>query len=335
MKSLLDIQRDIRNLENDIALLSSNIRQINNDIDELRNRDNSMDFDYAEIKKLSKRIPFKKHPISGIKDENTAKLYLEMLINIIKLDDKNEDDKIDTRLIFIQWILDHSKVDITLEELVVNTLKADISDFDEISTHLSKKYKEMLVVDLLIIANMNGIFNTDECDYVVSMLTVLDIDKSKLRILSLIAKIVLCQKIVGFDYSLGDDLIKELGSYKHYIIPYTADDANSEPTDIIREAIKYMRRIVIKHPLDKGFDFKWKVKQRAKVTSGAVMATYQHAKKKRGYSWIPEYITEEILAPDGGTIFQFKDNNIIYGVLSYEADDKDAIKQWVKNDNKK
>lgn len=331
LKSLLDIQKDIRNLENSILEISANIKQVNDDIDELRNQDNSIDFDYEEIKKLSQLIPFKKHPINKIEDEETVRLYLETLVNIIKFDDKNVDDKVDTRLVFIQWLLNNSKLNINLEELIISSLRVKISDFDKLTLKLSKKSKELLIVDLLIIANMSGTFNEDECNYVVDVITIVGVDASKLKLLTLIAKMVLCQKSFEFDVAIGNDLIKELGNYRHYVLSNITDVVNSMPTDIIKEAIKSMRTTVVEMHSEKTKNFKWKCKQQDKVVCGDVIATYQKERKKRGYSFTTEYETKEILASSEGTIFQFRDNNIIYGVISHDSDNKDSIKQWIKN----
>lgn len=236
LKSLLDIQKDIRNLENTLLEIQTNIKQINNDIDDLRNQDNNIEFDYNEIKKLSELIPFGKHPICYLNDESTIKLYMEMLINIIKFDDKNREDKIDTRLVFLQWILNNTKINLSLEELIIGSLKVKTSDFYSVSYQLEEEYKKMLVVDLLIVANMNGTFNADECNYVADILTILGIDATKAKLLSTIAKMVLCPKqfescIYKFDSSLRDDLIGELGKYGYYL------DNSTSQSNVVKQAI--------------------------------------------------------------------------------------------------
>lgn len=333
MKSLLDIQKDIRNLENGILELSADIKRICDDVDEIRNRDCNTEFDYAEIKKAAKLIPFKKHPICKLSDERAIRLYLEMLVNIVKFDDKNSEDKTDTRLVFIQWLLNNAKTDISLEELIINSFRDETSVFDEITSQLNKKYKEFLAVDLLITANMNGTFNADECNYAADILSVLNIDTAKLKILSLISKMVLCQKVFEFDNSLGNDLIRELGNYKHYVL--TGNVANaSMPDGIIKEAVKAMRTVVVEIRADEAKNFKWNFKPQEKVAQGDVVAVYQKPKRKRGYSFSTEYTTKEIIAPVGGTIFQFRDNNVIYGVIAHESDTKDSVKQWIKNERR-
>lgn len=330
MKCLLDIQKDIRNIENSMVTIQANIKQVNDDIDALRNKDNNIDFDYDEINKMSQCIPFKTHPICRMEDKAAVQLYLMVLLNIVKLDDKSSEDKIDTRLVFIQWLLNKSKLDITLEDLIVESFKFKISDYDKLTSRISTKYREFLVVDLLIVANMSGTFNEDECNYVVDMLAVLGMGTAKFKILSIIAKLVLCQKAFEFDSSLGNELVKELGNYRHYVLSNVNTVVDSVHTDIIKEVVRAMRMVVVDIPYDKAINFKWKSKQNEKVVKGAVIATYQVPKRKRGYSFSTEYTTKEILAPADGTIFQFRDSNIIYGIISHETDDKDSIKQWIK-----
>lgn len=331
MKSLLDIQKDIINLENTMVGISSDIRQISDDIDEMRNQNKNMDLDFDEIKKMSRLIQFKKHPIGRIEELGNVELYLETLINIIKFDEKNPDEKIDARLVFIQWLLDNSKADISLEDLISNSLRAKASDFDAIATGFSKRLKELLVVDLLIVANMNGTFNGNECDYVADILAILGVDREKLKALIVIAKMVLCQKMFETDRELNNALLKELGNYRHYFIEGFGDDKGRMTDDISKEIIKSMRIIAVDIPFDDATNFKWKCKNEGKVSVGAVLATYQKRKKQRGYSFSMEFITKNITSPCDGTIFQFRDNNVIYGVVSHESDDRDSIKQWVRS----
>lgn len=334
MKSLLDIQKDIRDLEKDMTLLSSNIKQINNDLDELRNQNNNIDFNFSEIEKQSRLIPFKKHPISRIENENTVQLYLELLLNLIRFDDNANTDEIDSRLVFIQWLLNNSQTKETLERLIIKNHKISAKVYDEISSLLTKKYKELFIVDLLIVANMNGNLNADECEYIADMVSIFKIDSNKLKTLAQIAKMVLCQKADNFDRSLGIELIKELGNYKHYVIASVQDTVDSMPTDIIKEAIKSMREIVVKINANEAIGFKWKVKQQEYVNAEEIVATYKKPKKKKGYYFKEEYTAKDIISHSNGTIFQFRENNVIYGVLSHEKDNKDSIKQWVKTQNK-
>ena len=63
--------------------------------------------------------------------------------------------------------------------------------------------------------------------------------------------------------------------------------------------------------------FKWKVKQQAEVKKGELIATYRN-----GREIIP------IKASSSGTLFQFRNNDINYDVISHERDNKSSIKAW-------
>ena len=76
--------------------------------------------------------------------------------------------------------------------------------------------------------------------------------------------------------------------------------------------------------------YKRQVKQGQAVRKDDIIAIYSKATKIRGFSHSTNYKTEEIKAPSTGTIFQFRDNCINYGVIAHETDNKDSIKAWVK-----
>lgn len=63
MKSLLDIQQDIRTLESSINDITDSIKNINSDIEELRTVNQNTDVDYSKIELLAKQLSFGKHPL--------------------------------------------------------------------------------------------------------------------------------------------------------------------------------------------------------------------------------------------------------------------------------
>lgn len=68
MKSLLEIQQDIRSLEHSINDITDTIKEISSDIEDLRNANQNTDIDYSKIELLSKLITFGKHPIDKLDD---------------------------------------------------------------------------------------------------------------------------------------------------------------------------------------------------------------------------------------------------------------------------
>ena len=86
MKNLLDIQKDVRILEKSIQDIKKSVETINSDIEALRNSTGSVSIDFAMIEALAKQIRFKEHPLEDLEDGRACQVYLEMLLNIIRLD---------------------------------------------------------------------------------------------------------------------------------------------------------------------------------------------------------------------------------------------------------
>ena len=90
MKSLLEVQQDIRNLELKLKSISEDVRGVYADIDDIRNSEQDTGIDYAALEILSKNIPFSKHPIEKLKDSWLRQIYIELLLNIVFLDDEKK-----------------------------------------------------------------------------------------------------------------------------------------------------------------------------------------------------------------------------------------------------
>lgn len=317
MKSLLEIQQDIRSLEHSINDITDTIKEISSDIEDLRNANQNTDIDYSKIELLSKLITFGKHPIDKLDDGRACQVYLEMLLNIVRLDPDEELSL--NRLMFIQWIQKESRINLTLEDLFKDSYKIDTNAYHEMVDVIPTKYKEFFVVDALIVANIGGTANTEINEYIVGLVTTFGITKERLRILSFVARTVLCQKVQRMEKEEMDEFQKCAKAYKHYI-----------KADILKNGILSLRQLVVEIPDDDCKNFKWKVKQGQAVRKDDIIAIYSKATKIRGFSHSTNYKTEEIKAPSTGTIFQFRDNCINYGVIAHETDNKDSIKAWVK-----
>lgn len=177
-----------------------------------------------------------------------------------------------------------------------------------------------------MIANIEGVAKPEIYEYIVGLVSILGIDKERFSLLALVSKTALCQNIDRMKKKDMDEFQKVAKGYKHYI-----------RADILENGIKSLRQIVVeladsevKNFKWKVKNFKWKVKQGQEIRKDDVIATYSRARKKRGFLYTPNYVTEEIVAPANGTIFQFRDKCVNFGVLAHENDNKDSIKAWVK-----
>lgn len=317
MKSLLDLQQDIRNLERNIMEITCAVKEINADIENMRTANQNTDMDYSKIELLAQNITFSKHPIDKLEDGRACQIYLEMLLNMVRLDPECEVTI--NRLVFIQWLQKESKLDWSLEDLYKDCFTINSDVYHEMVDAIPKKFRDYFMVDLLIVANIGGAANVEIYEYIAGIASIFGLDKNKISLLSQVAKVALCQQIVRMNKKEMDEFQIVAHSFKYYI-----------GADLLDAGIKSMRQIVVELSDNDASNFKWKVKQGQEVSKGDVLATYRKAARTKGYSFSTDYVTEEILAPLSGTIFQFRNNCINYGVIAYENDNKDSIKAWVK-----
>lgn len=319
MKSLLDIQQDIRQLEKSMKEISDDVKNINADIDSLRNASETTELDFDKIEILARQIDFGKHPLDKLKDGRACQVYLEILLNLVRLD-MDEEITIN-RLVFIQWLQIQSRIDWSLEDLYKDCFKTDKKMIFEFLEIIPKKYKDYFLVDALIIANISGEANVALYEYIADIIAILGLTHGEARDLAVISKMALSQSVDGVERECLNMVQDKLEPFSHYL-----------RSGIAQDVIKAMRVIVVALPDRCVKWFEWKVKQFQKVECGDVIATYRKEKRTRGYSYMKqyEYEIEEIMAPVPGTIFRFRDNNTNYGVIAHEKDNKDSIKSWIK-----
>lgn len=309
-KSLLDIQQEIRDLENKVKDISVSISSIYEEIDDFRNDDTEESIDYKMIQVLSNHIGFGKHPLDKLEDAYACQMYLEALLNLVQAD-KGSSSTVN-RLVIIQWLLTQSRLDMELEELFKESLRVSSDTFGELVEILPKQYRNYFVVDALLVANICGQANEDVLGYIVNLCTILGVDKEQLRILSIIARGALKQDLGKMRKADLQLVLEYAKKFKHYL--------NAEK--LLKKTLCSQRTIAVELPDSGNNNFKWRVKQQAEVEKGEVIATY-----KKGYSNRDPLI--DITAPCSGTIFQFRNNCINYGIIALETDNKDSIKSWV------
>jgi hypothetical protein len=309
-KSLLEIQKAVRILESKAQDLSNDIASISDDIEEFRNTGNTGSIDYETISLMATHLSFGKHPIGKLTDTHAQQLYLELLLSIVQADigSNNTAD----RLIFVQWLLVQSKLEISLEDLLKEALCVSNADFGDAVVSIPKQYRTQLIVDALITANICGPTNAELLSYIVSLCSILGIEKEQLRLLSLCSKAILKQKLEKMKKADLDAVLTLAKQFRHYL-----------SNEVIHTGLNSQRTIAVEKADSQCTAFRWKVKQSEAVEKGMVVATY-----KEGSSWSNQ--TVEIKAPCAGTIFQFRDSCINYGVIAHESDNKESIKAWVK-----
>lgn len=317
MKSLLDIQQDIRLLEKNIQEINECVKTINTDIETIRNSSEDVELDYLKIELLAKQLDFGKHPLDKLKDGRACQIYLEMLLNIMRID--QDEESFVNRIVFVQWLQIQSRIDWSLEDLYLDCFKTDKQLIYEMVEIIPKKYKEYFLLDALILANIMGTANEEMYQYIADIIAVLGLSTKEVKDLAFISRVSLSQNISSASRDDLNVLLDKAKSFGHYI-----------RNVLVEEGIKALRVVVVELPDNEAKNFKWKVRQQRAVVIGDVIATYQKEKRSRGFSYMKDYKSEEIKAPVSGVIFQFRDNNTNYGVIAHEQDNKDSIKSWVK-----
>ena len=152
MKSLLDIQLEIRQAEayiNDVIKL---LRNIDEAISELGNERDLSGTDYDMISTMAKNIDFPSHPISLIDNIDARRLYIKLLLIMIRLG-KNHTIS-NEQLAFIQWIMDKAEIGVQLEELIIECFKQDDELIYNAKSFFSKEQILSLIEDMLITVNL-------------------------------------------------------------------------------------------------------------------------------------------------------------------------------------
>lgn len=315
MKSLLEIQEEIRELEGAVSGLSQAIKNINADMDALRDDALEVEIDYGVIEKLSGYIKFEGHPLSRMEDQLICKIYLRMLLNIVRMDFGSESTI--SRLAFVQWMLNQSGLDLPLEEILKDSYQQEADAYEEFASVLPERLRESFVVDSLIIANICGMADQEMLFYIADICNVLGIGKDELQDLSLIAKSALCQRI---DKRMKKKDIQSIRISIHKFNHYLS-------AEVVAQDLTFIREVAVKCVKSKVMRWRWHTMQQAHVMRGDVIASYQ----KEEYTLLSSGLKEEKLkAPSAGTLFQFEIDGVYYGVISDASDNLDSIKAWIE-----
>ena len=310
MKDLIEIQSKIKSLENATKRLTSSLGVLLGDIQTLQNRGDEI-FDYETIRLLSHKIEFKSHPISRIKNEHTRKTYIELLLTLLQADTDNIEEKI----IFVQWILNKAKLEDDIEQLHHAAVLAGSSIYDDAGNEFSDDAKRYLVTDMIIIAGLNGEASDSALEYIADICALFEMSIEDAQLCSLIAKTVLLQGASKLNKADRALIIPYMNKFSHYL------------SNEIRESVVSRNRTITVKISDKLIaSFNWSRQNGSYVSKGELIAKY------RAMGWrFDEF--QEVKAKATGCLFYFKHNHYYYGVISYESDNKDNIKEWVKEND--
>ena len=311
MKSLLDIQQDVRNLESNVQEITKRIKALNSDIADIRNAEDDAEYDFQKIELLARKIPFEEHPLSWLKSAGPGicQSYLELLLALVQLDP--EEKKTMDRMVFIQWLQMKSGILLSLDDLYKNTLKMERKRYFELLELIRGKYREYFIIDALIVSNISGVVNRAMYEYIADIAAVFEISLQEVKRLALIAKITLKQEEKNLSEEQKRFILDHGNEYGYYI------------SDMINRIRKIRRNLAVKVNKGNVAGFCW-VRNTGKVNVNDVLAWYYAAAEISGHA---------IKATVSGRIFAFRNKNTYYGVISDENDNLDAIMKWIKEMN--
>ena len=323
MKSLLDIQKEVKELEATIQGAVNSLDCISREIQEIRTSNDNMEMDYDMIRMLAKNVPFANHPLVKLEDGYACKIYIELLFSVMHMDINGITEK----MVFIQWILEESCLDMELEDVHAESLELEKDVYFEIGELLNTEYRMFFIVDALIVANFVGKANEETTEYIGKLCALMRTNASYIENCIVLAKIALEQSVDNIESADMERVMPFIHKYEYCI----AKD--------IMEKVGLKCRVVCvdinDNDLRADSSFTWLVKQRSMVNKGDGIAKYR---RKQGP-------TQTAYASKNGKLFRFrlhkkKDSSTFsfweiesytrIGVISHPSDTEKEIKQWLK-----
>lgn len=304
MKSLLDIQRKIRVLEQQMNVLANAITEIYKDIDNLRNDEVAL-IDYKKIQLLSTHIKFKNHPLGNLTNKKLCQAYIELLLRVVHLD-KDIESTTD-RLAFVQWVIKQAKLDLGLEELFIGALKRDTDNLILAIEFFTTTYQNQLLLDMLLVANITGKANEEILSFIADLCGFFAVTRDKLKAFSVIAKNILLQKNNKTDYK---NVLSDARQFEHYL------DSSVLTIDITEQRV-----LVAKIYEGSTYERQWN-KSTGYVYKGSLICTYRNFLKPNDSN---KFV---IKSPCEGQLYVFKERNVHYVVVHHADDSQAAVRAW-------
>ena len=328
MESLLEIQQKVKELENSLKNITNTIGSINTDIQKLRVTDKDLEIDFKKLKVLSRHIPFKTHPLSELNDRHCIKLYVEILMNIIRISPEISIEKMS----FVQWIIEKSKIDISFEDLYKESLEMNDKLLDEVVNYLSEDYKIYIVIDSMVIGNLTGKADVNTLNYIADICRVLGIKKDDINALAIIAKAILCQNTNNISNIKNTKFLDYTFKVKYYL--------NAQLIKEMLNIIMTQYRCLVELP-SCSYNIVFTKNSFSDVKEDEEIGYYK-IKNNSNYSSNSFYKSianinnnkfQDIVAPISGRLYVFidSDNRKQYGVISHIEDDPNLIKIWLAN----
>ncbi len=318
MKNLLDIQKDVRQLEQRSEETSQIIKTIYSDINNLRNSQiiqrEISDINFDAIELMSSKIKFNKHPIFNL-DKKTKTIYLTELLKIVLID--SDLNHTNDRLVFFQWIYNQAKIEYPMKELYVETLRhrkeLNISAIDD----LTKEFKDLFITDALLIATITGDTKREIYEHIVDIALILGLDKENISMLALITKAILRQDFSDLSKEQIKRIVSKTDLYDFYLL-------------LNKEIINSNERVIeVKKKYNDSINFEWKKSYKSKVVIGDLIAmdTVLNMNTLQRRELVPYF------SKHSGYFYWLTYKGVNYGIISSESDNENEIIKWIEKMN--
>lgn len=318
MKSLLEIQQTIRGLDNTIKQVQQSLVNVCEEIDELRNENDNKTVDYDEIAAMAKEIHLKKSPLAR-RDEDIKEKYIELVLSSVNLE--NDEEHFIEKLVFVTALKEALNIETTIDALHKRSYLVDKNFYECLVEELTSDHKQYLIVDMLIVANLKGQASSVILEYIADIASSFGMSEDEVKCAVIVAKLVLTQSFGSLKKDKSIKTFNYIQKFKHYF------DKN-----IVNEFTEAFRVITVEHSYEPSYNFKWKVQQGSAVKEGDLVA---EASPIQMFGIASAKKAKKYYAKAEGSIYQFVLNKTDYGIISTPKDNKDSIKEWVKNITKK
>lgn len=202
MKTISELQQEIRSMKIELNNISEHLTDIDNELLNYKDTEKSESV-YKKIYEIAEAIPVIEHPIINY-DYSVKNNYFAILILIATCENNINNNQ----LLFLQRMImaDSQRTSIDLYMAGVGSISPEDVIF-KIKDDIKKDMTDRLILDMLIIANMSSVKSRKTYEIIADVAALLAIDKETLTCLSQIATAILKQDIMIIKREMKASLI--------------------------------------------------------------------------------------------------------------------------------
>lgn len=202
MKTISELQQEIRSMKIELNNISEHLTDIDNELLNYKDTEKSESV-YKKIYEIAEAIPVIEHPIINY-DYSVKNNYFAILILIATCENNINNNQ----LLFLQRMImaDSQRTSIDLYMAGIGSISPEDVIF-KIKDEIKKDMTDRLILDMLIIANMSSVKSRKTYEIIADIAALFAIDKETLTCLSQIATAILKQEIMIIKKEMNASLI--------------------------------------------------------------------------------------------------------------------------------